>query len=370
MKPGKVHGLPTNNPKPLRSKIGLSNGFLPRREMLMKIAILASVAWRTPPLKYGPWEQVASNVAEGLVKLGVDVTLFATANSETAGNLAAVVETGYAETLGADAKVMECLHIAHLMERADEFDLIHNHFDFLPLTYSRLIKTTIITTIHGFSSPAIVPVYQRYNDICKYISISNSDRSPDLRYLATVYNGIDTSHFDFQEKPADYLLYFGRIHPDKGTLEAIQIAKRSKRQLIIAGLVQDENYFREKIEPLVDGDSVKYVGNVGPSQRNMLLGNAMAMLHPINFEEPFGLSVAESMLSGTPVVAYSRGSMPELIKQGETGFLVKNLEEAVESIDDLSKINRANCRQHALENFSLERMAQDYLKLFERILSA
>lgn len=337
--------------------------------MLMKVAILSSVAWQTPPLKYGPWEQVASNVAEGMVALGVDVTLFATANSVTAGTLASVVNTGYAETPGAEAKVLECLHISHLMERAGEFDLIHNHFDFLPLTYSRLIKTPILTTIHGFSSPAILPVYQRYNDICEYVSISDSDRSPDLRYMATIYNGIDTRHFDIVEKPADYLLFFGRIHPDKGTLEAIQIAKRSKLPLLIAGLVQDENYFKEKIEPLVDGDSVKYVGNAGPAQRNELLGNALAMLHPISFEEPFGLSVAESMLCGTPVVAFSRGSMPELIKHGETGFLVKNVEEAVESISDLPKIDRAACRRHVLENFSLERMAQEYLKLYEQILS-
>lgn len=302
--------------------------------------------------------------------LGVDVTLFATANSKTAGKLASVVKSGYAETPGADAKVLECLHISHLMERASEFDLIHNHFDFLPLTYSRLVKTPILTTIHGFSSPAIVPVYQRYNDVCDYVSISDADRSPDLRYLATVYNGIDTSQFDFQEKPSEYLLYFGRIHPDKGTWEAIQIAKQSKRPLIIAGLVQDEAYFKEKIEPLVDGDSVKYVGNAGPEQRNELLGNALAMLHPINFEEPFGLSVAESMLCGTPVVAFSRGSMPELIKDGETGFLVNNMGEAVAAIGSLSAIDRAACRQHALERFSLERMAKDYFRVYQQVLSA
>lgn len=336
----------------------------------MKIAILSSVAWRTPPLKYGPWEQVASNVAEGLVALGADVTLFATADSTTAGRLAAVVETGYAETPGADAKVLECLHISHVMERAGEFDLIHNHFDFLPLTYSRLIKTPILTTIHGFSSSAIVPVYQRFNDICQYVSISNSDRSPDLNYLATIYNGINTAHFDFREKPSDYLLYFGRIHPDKGTLEAIQIAKQSKRPLIIAGLIQDENYFKEKIEPQVDGESVKYIGNAGPSQRNELLGNAVALLHPISFEEPFGLSVAESMLCGSPVVAFSRGSMPELIKHGETGFLVKNVAEAVAAVAELNSIERATCRQHALKNFSLERMAQDYLKVYKQVLRA
>lgn len=320
-------------------------------------------------MKYGPWEQVASNVAEGLVALGgVDVTLFATANSITGGKLAAVVDSGYAETPGAEAKVLECLHISHLMERAGEFDLIHNHFDFLPLTYSRLIKTPILTTIHGFSSEAIVPVYQRYNDICHYTSISNSDRHPALRYVATVYNGVDTNQFSFQEKPGDYLLYFGRIHPHKGTWEAIQIAKQGKRQLIIAGLVQDEQYYKEKIAPLVDGEAVKYVGNVGPEQRDSLLGNAVAMLHPISFEEPFGLSVVEAMLCGTPVIAFKKGSMPELIKHGETGFLVENIEEATAAVGEIEGLNRLDCHRHAFQNFSRQRMVADYLEVYQRIL--
>ncbi|MBK9013981.1 MAG: glycosyltransferase family 4 protein [Saprospiraceae bacterium] len=335
----------------------------------MKIAILSSVAWRTPPLKYGPWEQVASNVAEGLVALGVDVTVFATANSATDGKLAAVVESGYAETPGADGKVLECLHISHLMERAGEFDLIHNHFDFLPLTYSRVIKPPMLTTIHGFSSEAIVPVYRRYNDTSHYISISHSDRHPALRYLATVYNGVDTTQFSLQEKPGAYLLYFGRIHPHKGTWDAIQIARQSKRQLVIAGLVQDEQYFKEKIAPLVDGEAVKYVGNVGPEERDALLGNAAAMLHPINFEEPFGLSVVESMLCGTPVIAYKKGAMPELIKHGETGFLVGNMEEATAAVGEIGGINRLDCHHHAFKNFSRQRMAADYWQAYQRILS-
>src|ERR1700755_922702 len=181
----------------------------------MKAAILAPVAWRTPPRHYGPWEQVASNIAEGLIKLGVEVTLFATGDSITAGKLESICEKGYEEDRGRDAKVLECLHISNLMEKAGQFDIIHNNFDFLPLTYSRLIKTPVITTIHGFSSPKIVPVYQKYNDTSHYVSISNADRSPELDYLATVYNGLDVADFEFNDNPDDYLLYFGRIHPDK-----------------------------------------------------------------------------------------------------------------------------------------------------------
>ncbi|MGN6640710.1 MAG: glycosyltransferase, partial [Mucilaginibacter sp.] len=201
----------------------------------MKVAVLAPVAWRTPPMHYGPWEQVASNITEGLVAQGIDVTLFATGNSITKGKLEWVIEQGYEEERGQDAKVVECLHISHLMEMAENFDIIHNNFDFLPLTYSRLIKTPVITTIHGFSSEKIIQVYEKYNQSSNYVSISNSDRSPKLKYLATVYNGLKTDEFSFTKTPDDYLLYFGRIHRDKGTAEAIEIAKKAKKKLIIAG---------------------------------------------------------------------------------------------------------------------------------------
>jgi glycosyltransferase involved in cell wall biosynthesis len=200
----------------------------------MKIAVLAPVAWRTPPRHYGPWEQMASNLTEGLVKNGLDVTLFATGDSITAGTLNAVIDKGYEEDRNQDAKVVECLHISNLMENASDFDIIHNHYDFLPLSYSGLIKTPLITTIHGFSSEKILKVYQKYNAIGNYVSISNANRHPSLKYLATVYNGLETEGFEFNDEPSDYLLFFGRIHPDKGTAEAIQIALKSKKKLIIA----------------------------------------------------------------------------------------------------------------------------------------
>ncbi|MDB5145819.1 MAG: glycosyl transferase [Mucilaginibacter sp.] len=334
----------------------------------MKIAILAPVAWRTPPRHYGPWEQIASNIAEGLVKKGLDVTLFATGDSITAGKLDAICKKGYEEDRSQDAKVLECLHISNMMEKAFGFDIIHNNFDFLPLTYSRLIKTPIITTIHGFSSQKIVSVYKKYNAASHYVSISNADRSPELEYLATVYNGINTDDFEFVANPEDYLLYFGRIHHDKGTAEAIDIAKKSSHKLIIAGIVQDENYYREKIEPQLN-EQIVYVGHADPEKRNDLLGKATALLHPINFNEPFGLSVAEAMLCGTPVIAFNKGAMPELIKHNETGFLVNNVDEAVETVNQISGISRQNCAQWASSMFSAEKMVDDYLKLYEHILS-
>ena len=261
------------------------------------------------------------------------------------------------------------MHISNLMEKAGEFDLIHNNFDFLPLTYSGLIRTPVITTIHGFSSPRIIPVYKKYNDRGYYVSISNADRSPELTYTATVYNGLDPQNFTFNSHPLDYLLYLGRIHPHKGTAESIEIAKRSGRKLIIAGILQDEGYFKQCVEPLLD-EQITYIGSAGPQQRDELLRNAHALLHPISFDEPFGLSVAEAMLCGTPVIAFNRGAMPELIRHNETGFLVSNIEEAVATVTAVKQIKRADCRAWAISQFSRDKMVDDYYRLYQQILGA
>lgn len=333
----------------------------------MKIAMLAPVTWRTPPRHYGPWEQVASVLTEGLVKNGIDVTLFATGDSITSGKLQSVCPQPLGEFPG-DAKVWECLHISHLMEQADEFSVIHNHFDFLPLTWSRMIRTPVITTIHGFSSPEILPVYKKYNRHTHYVSISDSDRSSELQYLGTVYNGIDDELFAYGKGNAGYLLFFGRIHPDKGAHEAIRIAQQCNRSLILCGLIQDEAYYREQVAPHINGTTIIYRGNVGPEERNQLLGNAHVLLHPISFEEPFGLSVVEAMMCGTPVIAYNRGSMKELIVHGKTGFLVKNATEAVAAVDKIYTINRKECRWHALLNFSSQIMVMQYIALYREVI--
>jgi glycosyltransferase involved in cell wall biosynthesis len=336
----------------------------------MKIAILSSVAWRTPPSHYGPWEQIASSIADGLVEKEMDVTLFATKDSITSAKLDAVIPRGYEDNKEEDAKVSECLHISNLMEKAGSFDIIHNHFDFLPLTYSALISTPVVTTIHGFSSPKIIPVFKKYNNSRNnfYVSISNADRSPELSYLTTVYNGIDKKDFSFNDSPDDYLLFFGRIHSDKGAREAIDIAKKAKRKLIISGIIQDQEYFDQYVAPFLN-DHVLYAGVSGPKQRNELLGNAYALLHPINFNEPFGLSVAEAMMCGTPVIAFNKGSMSELVVEGKTGFLVNTVDEAVEKIKSLKQIIRKYCRQWAEKKFSKEQMVDNYLNVYKKILA-
>ncbi len=334
----------------------------------MKIALLSPIAWRTPPRHYGPWETIVSMLAEGLVDLGMDVTLFATGDSLTSARLDSVCPVPYEEDKEMDAKVWECLHIAHLFEQADQFDIIHNNYDFLPLSYSRLVKTPVVTTIHGFSSPKILPVYRTYNRDNYYISISNSDRSPELDYFGTVYHGIDLNLFTPNEKPGDYLLYFGRLHPDKGTYEAIQIARRFGMKLIMAGIIQDEAYFKSRVAPFIDDFNTIYVGSVGPERRNELLQGAYALLHPIYFDEPFGLSVIEAMACGTPVIAFNRGSMPEVISEGVTGFLVDSMEEALAKLEIVPTLERLECRRWVQERFSKERMVADYLKVYETII--
>lgn len=334
----------------------------------MKIAVLSSIAWRTPPENYGPWEQVASTITEGLVAKGHEVSLFASGNSITAAKLRSVCKLPYNQDPSGDPKVSECMHISHLMENAADFDIIHNHFDFLPLTYSRLIKTPIITTIHGFSSPKIIPVYKKYDASAAYISISDSDRHKELTYLDTIYHGVDPTLFTFRKDKEDYLLYFGRIHPEKGLHKAIEIAEKSGYKLKIAGLIQDENYFKKEIVPKIDNEKIQFLGNLGKEDRDLLLGGAKALLHPISFEEPFGLSVLEAMMCGTPVIAFSRGSMPELIKDSFSGFLVKNVSEAVLAIQNIERIDPKDCRTHAEENFGLEKMINSYVAAYQKVL--
>lgn len=335
----------------------------------MRIAMLAPIAWATPPAAYGPWEQVTSHLTEGLVKKGMDVTLFATATSRTKGHLVATVETGYAEREGQDPKVLEYLHISQVMGAAHKFDLVHNQFDFMPLAYSGLVDTPVVTTIHGFSSERIVPVYERFNDTTDYVSISDADRHERLDYIATVYNGIDVDQFTFNDAPEDYLLYFGRIHPEKGAAESIDIARRSGRPLVMAGLVQDHDYFRERVEPHIDGENVRYLGNVGPTERDRILGNAYALLHPISFDEPFGLSVAEAMVAGTPVLAFNRGSMPELIDNGKTGYLTETIEQTVDLVPACAELDRRYIADTARGRFSVERMVEGYVEAYGRVLN-
>ena len=336
----------------------------------VRIAMLAPIAWRTPPRHYGPWELVTSLLTEALVARGVDVTLFATRDSITAATLAGVVPAPYSEDPGVDAKVWEFRHLAHLFERASEFDLIHNQADFPAHAFSGLVSTPMVTTIHGFSSERILPMYAPYQDRVRYVAISEADRHPDLRYAATIHHGVPLDDFPFIPAGSDDLLFFGRIHPDKGAKEAIAVAKATGRRLAMYGIVQDEGYHAREVAPRIDGDRVRHFGTVGGEARTRALGGAAALLHLINFDEPFGLSVIEAMACGTPVIARRRGSMPELIDHGMTGFLVDSVEEAITAVGRLAEIDRAACRAAVVERFTVERMADRYLALYRSILGS
>jgi glycosyltransferase involved in cell wall biosynthesis len=336
----------------------------------LRVAVLAPISWRVPPRHYGPWEQFASLLTEGLLQRGVDVTLFATGDSHTAGRLVSNVPRGYSEDPEVDAKVSECLHIAQVFEHAGEFDVIHNSFDFMPLTYSALVDTPVLTTIHGFSSPRILPVYQRYNAHGGYVAISEADRHPTLDYLATIHHGIDTDAFALHTTPRGYLLFFGRIHPDKGTVEAIDVAERCGMPIVLAGIVQDRHYFESFVAPRLTGDRVQFLGAVGPEARADLLGGAEALLHLIAFDEPFGYSVVEAMACGTPVIAFRRGSMTELITDGESGFLVEDVEGAIAAVSRLRSLDRSAIRAHAVARFGQARMIDAYMRAYEELLRA
>ena len=332
-----------------------------------RIAILSPVAWRTPPRAYGAWETVAGNITEGLVARGwKNVTLFATKDSISNAKLEGWIDKGYEEDKSQIPMVSTCLHISKVMQRADEFDLIHNNFDYLPLTYLPLIKTPMLTTIHGFSEPDILRVYHDHKD-SYFVSISDSDRDPGLPYLATVYNGIDLSNLTFRDRPGDKLVHYGRIHNDKGTHLAIEVAKKCGMDLIIAGIIQDQDYFDNLIRPHLNESSIQFIGPVNPVQRNALLKEAYAVLHLNLIPERFGLVMAESMAAGVPVIAMDLGSCREVIADGQTGYLANSVDEAVEAVGKIDRIDRKKCLQRVQENFTIDKMVEGYEKVYAEI---
>lgn len=336
----------------------------------LRVAMLAPIAWRTPPHNYGPWELATSILTEALVARGVDVTLFATEDSLTTASLEGVVPRPYNDDPAVDAKVWEMRHVANVMEQAERFDIIHNQADFVPLAFSRFVPTPIVTTVHGMPSERILPMLQEYQHDVHYVAISDTDRSPHLRYAATIPHGIDVTAFPFEATPSPELLFFGRIHPDKGTATAIRVARAAGVPLHIAGIVQDQRYFEQEVLPWIDDTAVRFSGALGGAERLRALGSAAALLHLIDFEEPFGLAVVEALACGTPVIAFRRGSLPNLVRDGRTGFIVDTIEDAVAAISKLETIKRSACRADVETRFSARRMALEYHNLYASIIAA
>ena len=334
----------------------------------LRVAMLAPISWRVPPRHYGPWEQFVSILTEGLVDREVDVTLFATADSVTRARLVGTAPTGHSEDPSVDPKVWEGLHISAVFEQANEFDVIHNSFDFMPLTYSALVDTPVVTTVHGFSSERIVPVFEKYNHRGYYVAISDADRHQELRYIATIHHGIDMQKFEVRTSPGEYLLFFGRIHHEKGTVEAIEVAQRAGMPLTIAGIVQDRDYFERLVAPRLDGERVKYIGPVGPDVRSDLLGGARALLHLINFDEPFDFRVVEAMACGTPVITRPAGSMSEIVRDGENGYLAGSIDEAVRAVRAAYGMDRRAVRESVERRFDSPRMVDEYLSVYHQVV--
>ncbi len=331
----------------------------------LRLAVLAPIAWPVPPPGYGPWEQIAYNIASGMQKRGLDVTLYASGNSRFEGGLRSVVPLALNEDPALDGNVFDAIHIGKLFEEADRYDLIHNNFDWKPMTYA-LAHTTppLLTTIHGFSQPQILAAYYACAHRSFFTSISDADRDPGLRYLGTTYNGIDADAFTFRADVGDYLLFIGRFHPEKGTHLAIEIAKRAGIRIKLAGIPHDERYFNELIAPQIDGDAVEFLGEVRGRRRDEVLGGALALVHMTTRPERFGLTLVEAMACGTPVLGARMGSIPEIILDGKTGILCDDIEAAVAAVPKLAALDRALCRAHVKKHFSIERMIDRYIDAY------
>ena len=347
----------------------------------MKIGIIAPIAWRTPPLHYGGWELVASQLTEGLVKRGHEVTLFATQDSLTTATLEAICPHPLnQEGSSLDSRVYETLHIAYAYERAEALglDILHNHAGCFGVPPARLSSVPVLTTLHGSAAETgSRTLYERYQEQA-YVSISHAERrlAPDLNYLATVYNGIAVDTFKVTEAE-DYLIVIGRMSPDKGIHLAIEVAQRSGRRLVLAGIVPSENqaYFAERIQPYLKPGEVEFVGPVNHAQKNDWLSRAYASLHLVTYEEAFGLTMAESMACGTPVVAVNRGSVPEVVAEGRTGVILSAdsekviVEEAVAALPGIKKLDRGDIRKYTRQRFDTEQMVRGYEEVYGKLLS-
>ena len=331
----------------------------------LRLAVLAPISWPVPPPGYGPWEQISFNIAEGMRARGLAVTLYAAGDSHFEGTLRSVVPIALNEDRALDGNVFEGIHIGTLFEDAERFDLIHNNFDWKPMTYALARPSPpMLTTIHGFSQPQILAAYYACAHRSFFTSISDADRDPGLRYLGTTYNGIDAAQFTFRKSPGEYLLFIGRFHPEKGTHLAIEIAKRAGIRVKLAGIPHDERYFNELIAPHIDGDAVEFLGEVRGARRDEVLGGALALVHMTTRPERFGLTMVEAMACGTPVLGARMGSIPEIVLDGTTGILCDDLDAAVAAVPHLQNLDRALCRKHVEERFSVERMVDRYLEAY------
>lgn len=353
--------------------------------MKLRIAQVGSLYENIPPPLYGGTERITSSLTEGLVEKGHDVTLFATKKAITKAKLISACSEPLARLgIGKSDIMYPLLNFANVFKREKDFDIIHFHLsivsDYTALPSASFIADKTIFTIH-FVSPLLkgyperMKLLSEYNNL-NYIAISNAQREgfDSLHFIDTVYNGINLSDFTFNPKPKDYFVWMGKFNPDKGTLEAIQAAKKANVKLVLAGTIdlEDElkrNYYEKEIKPLIDGKQIVYTGEKGGIEKDELLGNALGFLNPISWNEPFGLVSVEAMATGTPVISFKRGALVETVRDGETGYLVKDVDEMAEKIKQISAVNRSNCRKWVEEKFSSEIMVENYERVYRKLLT-
>lgn len=346
----------------------------------MRIAINSPIIERIPAKKYGGTERVIYALTEELVKMGHKVTLFASGDSITSAKLVSVFPralrepgSGVSDIYGPNGWSMMNIGLPYTMQ--EEFDIIHEHHNIIAAPTANLSKTPVVMTIHGALDvdPSHSALYEAFNNI-NYVSISNSQArpAPKMNWAGTVYNGTLYGDYTFQKTPGDYLLFVGRISQQKGVHHAIEVAQKLDMPLIIAAKLENADgniqYFKEKIEPHLN-DKIRWIGEVDEKERNELMKNALCFLHPVTWSEPFGLTLAESMACGCPVVAFAKGSIPEIILNGKTGFVVNTVDEMVEAVKKVHTINREDCHTYALDNFNPRKMAEEYVKIYEKILA-
>jgi glycosyltransferase involved in cell wall biosynthesis len=351
----------------------------------MRIAIVAPPWLPIPPMGYGGTESIAHFLTEGLVKRGHDVTLFASGDSQTSARLISV----FPQALGNSGEIKDdplrpLLQYIECFERAEEFDIIHNHAQYAAMFLADLVKTPVVHTLHGSFAKEYTPegklsTLQKFRK-SNFISISNAQRSdmPELNYVATVYNGINLGDFEFSDKKENYLFWIGRIAPKKGPVDAIQVAKKLNMRLKIAAVIDpiQQAYFASKVKPLIDGKLITFEGEVSYKEKSDLFKNALCTLYPVHWKEPFGLVMAESMACGTPVVALKRGSVEEIVEDGKTGYLspdgVDNLTANVEKLLKLSEQEYAkmskNARKSVEEKFTVDKMVEEYEKVYRLVI--
>ncbi|CAN1212845.1 glycosyltransferase family 4 protein [Tumidithrix helvetica PCC 7403] len=341
----------------------------------MRIAQVAPLWEQVPPPAYGGTELVVSLLTEELVRRGHDVTLFASGDSTTRAKLESVHPKALRlDTSVKDYGIYDMLNMSRVYEKADEFDIIHSHVGCVAMPYSNLVKTPTVHTLHGIFTSDNEKMFSHVRNH-PFISISNSQRDGKLglNYVATVYNGINPDTYEFHPQPDSppYLAFLGRMSPEKGAHLAVEIAKKTGWHLKMAGKVDpvDLDYFEQEIKPHIDGIQIEFLGEANHQQKSILMGGAVATLFPITWQEPFGLVMIESMVTGTPVIAMSLGSAPEVIAQGRTGFLCQNVEECIDAIALATQLDRRACRDHVLINFTAKRMADGYESVYQKILA-